>query len=384
MSTLYRPKARASADIAPDALRIKLVPAGLRADQGIFAPGRHDDTVIAAALAWRGARFTSSSLLAFASEFKPLPLYGMLPIEMGRLGVWGGGCAYGRVAGAVNYPADTVESIDYPKEFAVDIKGLNEEGRDLWNRKASFWDELHGDDGNDFHRTLIEPGVLQLLALRAGESVLDVGCGNGALARRLAALGANVTAIDFSEKLIELARRRSAAHDGIINYIECDATDEKALLQLGAGRFDAVTCAMTLMDIPTTAPLFNAASRLLSKLGRFVFSTMHPAFNSNNPIFIHEKEDRDGTVVDRFSVKLSHYLEMPPVKGAGAPGEPTPHYYYHRPLSKLLGTAFAAGFVLDGLLEPAFTSEDFPEGEQLSWRKYAQIPPVLSARLRLA
>ena len=266
----------------------------------------------------------------------------------------------------------------------MDIKKLNDEGRELWNKKAQFWDELHGDEGNAFHRRLIEPSVLQLLDLRDGESILDIGCGNGALARRLAARGANVTAIDFSEQLIKFARRRSVAKGINVYYVVCDATDEAALMQLGTGRFDAITCTMTLMDMPTIEPLSHAVRSLLSERGRFVFSTMHPAFNSNNPIFVHEKEDRDGIVSEHFAVKLRAYLDLPPVKGAGAPGEPTPHYYYHRPLSELLGTAFAAGLMLDGLLEPAFHPEDAASTERISWHKYTQIPPILSGRLRLA
>lgn len=265
----------------------------------------------------------------------------------------------------------------------MNFKRLNDEGRELWNRKAQFWDELHGDGGNLFHRRLVEPSVLQLLELQTGEKVLEIGCGNGALARRLAALGAIVTAVDFSSELIQLAKARERADTPAVEYRILDATDEAALLSLGKRRFNAVTCTMTLMDIPTIDPLFRAASRLLRADGRFVFATQHPAFNSNNPIFVHEKEDRDGVVSDHYAVKLRAYLVLPPVKGAGAPGEPSPHYYYHRPLSELLRAAFAAGFALDGLLEPAFAQDDAPAPEGLSWLNLTQIPPVLSGRLRL-
>ena len=265
----------------------------------------------------------------------------------------------------------------------LNIKKLNDEGRELWNRKARFWDELHGDFGNVFHRRLIEPTVLQLLMLQPGEAVLDIGCGNGALARRMAECGGRVSAFDFSEELIQLAKQRGGSNAAGIDYRIIDATDEAAMLQLGVGGFDAVTCTMTLMDAPTIDPLFRAASDLLRNGGRFVFATAHPAFNSNNPIFVQEKEDRDGIVSEHYAVKLRAYLDVPPVKGAGAPGEPAPHYYYHRTLSELLGAAFAAGFVLDGLIEPAFTAEDAERSERLSWEKMPQIPPVLGGRLRL-
>lgn len=264
----------------------------------------------------------------------------------------------------------------------MDEKQLNDEGRAIWDDKARFWDGLHGDRGNLFHQRLIEPSVLQLLDLSAGERVLDIGCGNGALARQMAALGAEVVGIDFSPKMIDLARRRST-DVAAINYRVVDATDESALLRLGERSYDAITCTMALMDMPSISSLFRAASQLLKDTGCLVFATAHPAFNSNNPVFLHEKEDRAGTVRERYAIKLYAYLDMQPVKGAGAPGEPMPHTYYHRPLSALLGAAFAAGFALDALLEPAFTQEDAAQAKGLTWAKLPQIPPVLTGRLRL-
>ena len=264
----------------------------------------------------------------------------------------------------------------------MDSRSLNDEGRLLWNRKAAFWDDLFGDWGNQFHRRVVEPPLLQLLELKPGEAVLDIGCGNGVLARRLAMLGAQVIACDFSEEMIRLARARGMPGGGTIDYRLVDATAEDALLQLGEGKFDAITCSMALMDIPEIEPLYGAARRLLRADGRFIFATMHPAFNSNNPIFVLEKEDRDGIVSECHAIKIRDYLDMPPVKGAGAPGEPSPHYYYHRPLVELLSPAFRAGLVLDGLLEPAFSAEDAGEAGHLSWTAYVQIPPVLTCRLR--
>jgi 2-polyprenyl-3-methyl-5-hydroxy-6-metoxy-1,4-benzoquinol methylase len=250
----------------------------------------------------------------------------------------------------------------------------------LWNEKAAFWDELHGDEGNRFHRELVGPAVERLLALEAGERILDVACGSGVTARRLAALGARVTAVDFSEALVERARARGQPAGPPISYGVADATDEAALAALGERSFDAVVCTMALMDMPAIGPLYRAVRRLLRPGGRFVFATMHPAFNSVEPTFVAEMADTGGTLTTTYALKISAYLDAPPRTAVGAPGEPVPHLVYHRPLHQLLGEAFAAGLVLNALEEPAF-APDPAAAPGLGWYYLPQIPPVLAGRM---
>ncbi len=115
----------------------------------------------------------------------------------------------------------------------MDLKKLNQEGQVLWNQKAAFWDNLHGEHGNRFHQELVSPSVEAMLALQEGQQVLDVACGSGQMSRRLAALGCNVTAIDFSEELISFAKKRGTPKGNPIQYHVMDATDEISLLSLG-------------------------------------------------------------------------------------------------------------------------------------------------------
>ncbi len=252
--------------------------------------------------------------------------------------------------------------------------------RARWDANAAFWDERMGE-GNAFHLQLVEPAVLELLALQSRETVLEIACGNGQFARKLASLGARVTATDFSPAMIERARAHTELWNDQITYHVADATDEAALRALGEHAFDALVCNMAIMDMSDIAPMFRAAAHLLKPRGRFVFSTMHPCFNSNNPAFTAESREENGSVSVEYALKLTQYLDAKTYQGLAMLGQPVAQYYFHRPLNELLREAFRAGLVLDDLSEPRF-AHDTSSARWSSWLNYHAFPPVLVARLR--
>ena len=106
-----------------------------------------------------------------------------------------------------------------------------EDVRAAWDANAAFWDEQM-ESGGTWQQFLIEPAVERVLRLERGERVLEVACGNGEFARRMAELGGAVLATDFSEAMLERAR----AHGGDVEYRQADATDEAALAAPGRAR----------------------------------------------------------------------------------------------------------------------------------------------------
>ena len=86
-----------------------------------------------------------------------------------------------------------------------EFQAFNSQVREIWDENADFWNEKMGE-GNDFHKLLIEPNQLRLLDLRQDELVLDIACGNGQFARKMAQLGARVVASDISQGMIDNAR----------------------------------------------------------------------------------------------------------------------------------------------------------------------------------
>jgi len=248
--------------------------------------------------------------------------------------------------------------------------------REAWDAMASFWDEQM-EAGNTWQRGLIQPSVERLLGLRSGERVLEIACGNGEFSRRMAEVGAEVIATDFSEAMLERARARG----GDIRYLLVDGTDERALAALGSpGSFDAIVCNMAIMDMREIDPMASAAAGLVGPGGRFVFSTTHPAFNGNDVARVVEQTEDDTGVVRRYSVKVSGYITPVTGKGVALEGQPVTQWYFHRPISVIFEVFFRHGWVLDGLEEPVLPIERVPDGS--TNRIFSELPGVLVARMR--
>src|SRR5437867_12737154 len=99
----------------------------------------------------------------------------------------------------------------------------NERQAEAWNGPESAHFVVHADR---YDRQL-EP-FTQALLERAGRGtnqvVLDVGCGSGATTLAAATRAGRVTGVDFSEPLVELARRRAQdARIGNVEFVIADA-----------------------------------------------------------------------------------------------------------------------------------------------------------------
>ena len=79
--------------------------------------------------------------------------------------------------------------------------------RKEWNDAAESWEDFVRT-GKDYHRDQINnPAAFNLIGNVKGLKVLDLACGEGYNTRILARKGAKVIGIDFSEKLVELAKK---------------------------------------------------------------------------------------------------------------------------------------------------------------------------------
>ncbi len=105
-----------------------------------------------------------------------------------------------------------------------------------------------------------------------GKRVIDIGCGGGLLSEGMAALGAEVTGIDLSEKALGVARLHLFESGHSIDYrlIAAEAMAEEA----PAG-FDHVTCLEMLEHVPDPGSTVAACARLVNPGGQVFLSTLN-------------------------------------------------------------------------------------------------------------
>ena len=102
--------------------------------------------------------------------------------------------------------------------------------------------------------------------------IIDIGCGGGLISEALAALGAQVTGIDLSERALAVAKLHLKESGLQVDYRKI-AAEEMATQKPAA--FDAVTCLEMLEHVPDPAKTISACAQLVKPGGPVFFSTIN-------------------------------------------------------------------------------------------------------------
>lgn len=144
-------------------------------------------------------------------------------------------------------------------EPGIDAEIVSRYENETWSRCA----ESYADTFQGLTREAM-PLLRGAVALRAGERVLDLGSGPGDGTAELAESGMQVTGVDFSEKMTEVARRR---HAGIAFH-----TADAEKLPFEAGAFDVVLANCVVHHLARPDVVFREVARVLAPHGRFAFT----------------------------------------------------------------------------------------------------------------
>jgi len=245
-------------------------------------------------------------------------------------------------------------------------------GDTSWDRVATWYDGWVGDQGSRYHHALVVPAALELLQLEPGESVLEIGSGQGVLAPRVAAVGAEYTGVDSSPKLIDSARRR---HGRVGTFVVGDARRLPAAEGLRPASFDAAVFLLSIQDMDPLEQVLASAAWAVRTPGRIVIVMTHPAFRQ--PRHAGWGFDESRKLVYR---RIDAYL-TPMAVPMKALGDHARTRSFHRPISEYVNGLSALGFATDGMLEiPDTLDERRPASGRAGNRAATEIPLFLALR----
>ena len=228
----------------------------------------------------------------------------------------------------------------------------------FWEANAEIWTQLVRAGYDVYRDGQNTPAFLAMLPPVAGLAGLDIGCGEGENTRRLARLGARMTAVDVAPTFIRYAQAAEAEELLGIDYRVADGL----ALPFADASFDFATAFMSLMDMPGHAQAIGEIGRVLRPGGFLQASILHPCFC---PPYRKVLREEDGAVraieVGRYFEATDGELEswcfrsMPEEQRSQFRPFQIPRF--HRTLSGWLNLLPAAGLVLEELGEPTASDE---------------------------
>ena len=154
----------------------------------------------------------------------------------------------------------------------INIKSKNQEYEQFSKLANDWWDE------NGKFKVLhqIRPLRIEYILNSAGKDtlsgldILDVGCGGGLISESLANLGANVTAIDFVENNIKIAKKHSQKNKLKINYICSDIENYNF-----SKKYDLIVLFEILEHLENWQRFIYKIKKNLKKNGKMIISTIN-------------------------------------------------------------------------------------------------------------
>lgn len=206
---------------------------------------------------------------------------------------------------------------------------------DVWESHAQWWQDEFTEGVDPEYTEQIIPLIMQHLPLRG--SVLDVGAGEGQVARVATEAGLRVTAIDPAWAQVSVGRSRG----GDVQWAQGSAM----ALPFADGSFAAAVACLVFEHIADLDAAIGEVARILRPGGTFLFLLNHPLLQTPGSGWI------DDHILEEQYWRVGPYL--PEAETIEEVEKDVFITFFHRPLGRYLNALNDAGLVLDRFEEPA-------------------------------
>lgn len=233
-----------------------------------------------------------------------------------------------------------------------------------WDVIADEYSSMIGDKGDYIRQALTNKYIRSHLPEERGQKILDLGCGEGYLARLLNEH--QVTGVDSSLSLIDIAKSKNTPGNLVVGDIT------KPLVGV-ATSFDVVILNMVLMDIEQVELVLKNAHKHLKSGGTMIISLVHPVFR--RPTARLAKTLFDKLFRREPFLRLDNYADSyrTRIRITGVNGPTT---IFHRPFSWYINQALNVGLFLENVEELTLSETDIKEFGQPKF--LTKFPAVLA------
>jgi len=240
-----------------------------------------------------------------------------------------------------------------------------------WSPVAKWYGGIVGEGGHYFHQHVIFPRLKSLLDPKGGESLLDVGCGQGVYARTLPH-NVEYVGIDASKDLITEAKNLTKNAKQV--YYLADATKG---LPVPESSFDHAVCILAIQNMKDGASAIRNTAFALKPNGDFTIVMNHPSFRipRQSSWGIDESNKIEYRRINRY---LSP-LEIPINAHPGMSDSPMT-WSYHQPLEYYVKAIKSAGMVVTDIEEWTSDKKSVGKGAKGENRARSEFPLFLAIK----
>ncbi|MEP6936179.1 MAG: class I SAM-dependent methyltransferase [Nitrospirota bacterium] len=138
-----------------------------------------------------------------------------------------------------------------------------------WSKNAEPWTRAVREEQIESRTQLTDHAIVEAVLSRSPKSVLDIGCGEGWLVRKLRARKIDVLGIDVTAHLIDEAQRAGGGQFFVASYEDIAAETFRASV-------DVAVCNFALLGKESVDGLFRSMASLLTIHGSVIVQTVHP------------------------------------------------------------------------------------------------------------
>lgn len=233
-----------------------------------------------------------------------------------------------------------------------------------WNRQGKWYNSLIGWKGHYYHEHIVLPYVLRLLQLHKDSKLLDIGCGQGILAKKIPQ-NIHYTGVDLAKNLISFAQKsdKNPKH----TFLVADATYP---LPLKDKDFTHAAAILSLQNMDQADNAIKNVSEYLQKNGKFVMVLNHPSFRIPRQSGWGIGENKlQYRYVNRYMSSLKIPITMHPGVNSS---EIT--WSFHYPLSYYTNVLKESGFLIESIEEWVSDKESKGKAARMENRARNEIP----------